>query len=208
MSSHVVAGVPHEPEPETTRRMVPVEAIVTDPDLQPRTKIDRPTVERYAELLRDGVVLPPVELVTDGRSIWLGDGFHRVFAHEDAGLAQIEAFVRRGDKLDALKISLRTNATHGRARSEKDLDRAYQKAVQFELVESGDWEAVAKLIGCGSTKAKELTRPTREARENLRNRQILELSEQGQSLRQIGEAVGLVQQAVKKILDAAAAEPA
>jgi hypothetical protein len=100
--------------------MVPVEAIVTDPDLQPWAKIDRSTVERYAELLRDGVALPPVELVTDGRSIWLADGFHRVFAHKEAGLAQIEAIVRRGDKLDALRISLQANFQHGRPRTEKD----------------------------------------------------------------------------------------
>ncbi len=116
-------------------------------------------------MLRDGVVLPSVELVTDGRSIWLGDGFHRVFAHREAGLPEVDA-VRQGDKTDALRISLRANAEHGRPRTDRDLERAYTKAVQFELADPGDWEAVAALIGCSTRKAQELTRPTRGARES------------------------------------------
>jgi ParB-like chromosome segregation protein Spo0J len=202
MSSHVVAMVPHEleTEPETTRRQVPVEAIVTDPDLQPRAKIDRPTVARYAEMLRDGVALPPVELVTDGQSIWLADGFHRVFAHEDAGLAQIEAIVRQGDKLDALRISLRANFQHGRPRTEKDLDRAYQKAVRFELVDPGDIQGVRTLLACSSRKAEELTKPTRDARESERRRRMVDLWQQDKTLVQIGGELGIDRTTVSRTL--------
>jgi hypothetical protein len=39
-------------------------------------------------MLLEGVAMPPVTVVLDGeKKFWLGDGFHRVHAHEKAGAA-------------------------------------------------------------------------------------------------------------------------
>jgi hypothetical protein len=165
----------------TTRRKIPLAMIEDDPDLQPRAKIDRATVDRYAELLRDGIVLPPVVLVFDGEKFWLADGFHRTYAHEDAGLKDIEAIVQAGDKTDAVRISLRANAEHGRPRTETDLKRAYQKAVQFGLVEPHDWKGVKELIACSQERAYTFTSAAREELERKRRRQMFDLPKQGLS---------------------------
>jgi ParB-like chromosome segregation protein Spo0J len=71
--------------------------------------------------MQEGVALPPVTVVVDGRVLWLADGFHRALAAEKLGLKNLEAEVHLGSKIDALRISLQANAKHGRARSEKDL---------------------------------------------------------------------------------------
>ena len=202
MSSRVVAVAPLEPmtEPETTRRKIPLGMIDLDPDLQPRAKIDKATVERYAEALREGVGLPPVVLVFDGEKFWLGDGFHRTNAHEEAGIEEIDAVIHSGSKLDAVRISLRANAEHGRPRTEKDLDRAYQKAVQFELVDPGDWEAIAALLACLRRKAQDLTKAVRDARGGERRRRIMDLWRQGKTLDQIASELRIAPTTVGRTL--------
>jgi hypothetical protein len=71
--------------------------------------------------------------VFDGERFWLADGFHRVYGHDEAGLAECEALIHYGSKLDAARIALRANAEHGRPRTEKDIDRAYQAVAESRL---------------------------------------------------------------------------
>ena len=133
--------------------------------------------------------MPPVLLVFDGERFWLADGFHRVYGHDEAGLAECEALIHYGSKLDAARIALRANAEHGRPRTEKDIDRAYRTAVTFKLVDPADWQAVMAVIACGSNRAQELTRSAREAQEAEQRRRMFELRRQGLSFDKIAAAL-------------------
>jgi hypothetical protein len=76
------------------------------------------TVQDYADALTNGAEFPPVVVFHDGTDHWLADGFHRLLAHEKAGLVDILADVRQGTKRDALlfavvhRLELALDAAH------------------------------------------------------------------------------------------------
>jgi hypothetical protein len=84
------------------------------------------TVQDYADALTNGAEFPPVVVFHDGTDHWLADGFHRLLAHEKAGLVDILADVRQGTKRDALLFAVGANASHGLPRTNKDKRRAVE----------------------------------------------------------------------------------
>jgi hypothetical protein len=199
---NLAVAVDNSEREETSRRKLPLRRLTLDKAMQPREKIDGATVDRYAELLLEGVALPPVTVVLDGeKKFWLGDGFHRFYGHEKAGLREIEAEVRLGSKIDAILIALRANAEHGRPRSDKDLKRAYRLAVQHDLVKPWDVDGVAKLIACTQQWARRLTEDVRNAREAELRQKMFELKEQGVSQREIAAALNVDRGIVRRYFD-------
>ena len=81
----------------------------------------------------------------------LADGFHRVYAAEAAGLAEIVADVRSGTRRDALFHSLSANALHGYRRTTDDKRRAID--VMLNDPEWARWSdsEVARQIGVSHT---------------------------------------------------------
>lgn len=90
------------------------------------------TVDEYAAAITDGKEFPPIVTFHDGEVYWLADGFHRVLAHEKAGLVDVLAEVRTGSKRDALLFAVGANATHGLARTNKDKRRAVEILLRDE----------------------------------------------------------------------------
>lgn len=91
---------------------IPVDAVVLDPTVNPRSGLDQSVVERYADAIAAGATLPPVE-IERGTMRLLG-GWHRHAAHLLLGLADIEAEEREvpagmTPKLYAASL----NAAHG-----------------------------------------------------------------------------------------------
>ena len=103
-----------------------------DGGTQPRVGIDVDTVATYADLLLDGVKLPPVVVFYDGASYWLADGFHRVHAFGKLATTLIDADVRQGTKRDAVLYSVGANATHGKPRTNLDKRRSVQTLLSDE----------------------------------------------------------------------------
>lgn len=91
---------------------------------QTREGLDFGVVSEYAEAYRAGVQFPPVEVVLDGTSYWLWDGFHRVNAAMSADREEIEANVRQGTREDAVWLSAGANVAHGLQRKPGDKRRA------------------------------------------------------------------------------------
>lgn len=58
--------------------------------------------------------------------MWLADGFHRVAAAKQAGLADIEAIVHDGGRREALLHAVGANARHGLRRTNADKRRAVE----------------------------------------------------------------------------------
>jgi hypothetical protein len=131
--------------------LIQIDRITIDVDLQQREDLYHPpTVQRYADLMSDGVEFPPVIVFDDGDSLLLGDGFQRVHAALQAGFTEINADIRKGTQRDALLFSTGANAAHGLQPTSADK----RKAVMVLLVDP-EWTAwsdrqIAKHIGVGN----------------------------------------------------------
>jgi hypothetical protein len=118
-----------------------------DGGTQPRQEINYDVVKDYAELMRDGVVFPPVTVFFDGAEYWLADGFHRYHGHKANATATIEAEVITGSIDDAEEYSFTANGGRG-----NDLTREDKKAIIRRMFlkkeRYGDWsqERIAKHV--------------------------------------------------------------
>ncbi len=110
--------------PQDSPSTIEVELLRLDGGTQPRAALNFLTIEEYAQAMLGGVQFPPVTVFYDGTDYWLADGFHRVRAAEQAGLAEIAADIRQGTRRDAVLYSVGANAAHGMRRTNKDKRRA------------------------------------------------------------------------------------
>ncbi len=101
-----------------------VSQLRTDGGTQPRVAINDATVAEYAEVLRGGAKFPPIVVFDDSAKFWLADGFHRYYAHKQAGMDKIEADVRQGTLRDAILYSVGANREHGLRRTNADKRKA------------------------------------------------------------------------------------
>jgi hypothetical protein len=69
----------------------------------------------------------------DESHFWLSDGFHRLFAHVNAGLAEIVADVRPGGLRDAVLRSCSANSMHGLKRTNADKERAVRTVLADDV---------------------------------------------------------------------------
>jgi hypothetical protein len=124
-----------------------LDQISLDGGTQTRAEINNETVAEYAEAVTDGAQFPPVEIFHDGVTHWLADGFHRVHAHRQAGVVDIEANVRTGTLDDAILFALSANSTNGLRRTNADKRRC----VEIALNRWPDWSArrIAEVCGVG-----------------------------------------------------------
>lgn len=118
--------------PAQSSRRIPVVAVRRDGGTQVRESMNATTVQDYADALANGAEFPPVVVFHDGADHWLADGFHRLLAHEKAGLVDILADVRHGTKRDALLFAIGANASHGLPRTNKDKRRAVEFLLRDE----------------------------------------------------------------------------
>lgn len=119
------------------QKQIDFEYLRIDCGTQSRVDIDQQTVSSYAEFIKEGVVFPPVTVFFDGTQHYLADGFHRYFAHKDAGHKEILAQVINGTLRDAILFSLEANATHGLPRTNADKRKSVQ--IMIDDFEWGEW---------------------------------------------------------------------
>ncbi len=105
---------------------LPLAKIRAEEDTQPRVETDQTVVDEYAEALdaTPPAQFPPVVVFYDGRTYRLANGFHRYFAHQQAGRKYILADVRPGGKRDAILHAAGSNQQHGLRRTNDDKRRA------------------------------------------------------------------------------------
>ncbi len=126
-------------------QLLDMAALRVDGDTQPRAAIDPSVVAEYSEALEAGAEFPPVEVVCDGATYWLVDGFHRFYAHRRLKRTQIRALVTTGELQDARWKSLGANKTHGLRRTNADKAKAVRKALKLHP-EFSD-RAIAEHVG-------------------------------------------------------------
>lgn len=101
------------------------EQIRIDGGTQPRSQLLSDVISDYAEMIRAGVVFPPVTVYFDGKDYWLADGFHRLAAAKQARPQEpIEAEVIQGTQKESQWYSFGVNKCHGLRRTREDRIRA------------------------------------------------------------------------------------
>ncbi|MCP4539451.1 MAG: ParB N-terminal domain-containing protein [Chloroflexi bacterium] len=97
--------------------------------------VDEATVQDYAEAIEGGAQFPPIVVFEDeGGRLWLADGLHRIEAHDQLGLPEIEADVRAGDREDAMVFAATANVTNG-----KPMSREEKREAGMRLLEMTNW---------------------------------------------------------------------
>ena len=110
-----------------------LEQIKILPQLQPRANLDTERVAQYAEALESGESFPPLVCWTDGKTIWLSQGFHRSAACAAVGQEEVEAIVHKGTFQDAQWDAAGSNVEHdktGIPRRPGDKRRAIEIALE------------------------------------------------------------------------------
>lgn len=141
-------------------RMLKIDQLIRDPALQMRENIeaDPENFARLLEMVSDGEMPPPCEVVSDGRAHWLTDGYLRTAVLEKAGKSSVECLILPGTFLDARMRALRANAGNGSGRTDGDRRKAVNAILDSpELLEKarnefgcGILAAVAKACGVSS----------------------------------------------------------
>jgi hypothetical protein len=130
------------------RSMLALSDIVVDEDLQPRVTTDHNVSHEYGLAMARGDVFPPVDVFFDGADYWLADGFHRYYAAEALGLAEIDCTVHIGTREDALWFSCAANAKNGFHRNENDLQLVAERALRHPKAAGESDGVVSAHIGC------------------------------------------------------------
>lgn len=122
-----------------------------------RTRTNPAAVTDYAEQIRNGINLGPIEVVAskhdgdDSPVNIVGDGYHRLEAHKALDREKIACLVHQSrgsfekDKAHALEIALERNCRHGLQMSSADKVRAVKLALE-NLHKMSD-TALSKLCG-------------------------------------------------------------
>jgi len=107
-----------------------LDQIRLDGNTQPRVELDQFLIDEYEENYLADVAMPPLQVMFDGTSYWLWDGFHRRWGAERAGLDKIKCVVTKGTQKDAQWASYAANVTHGLRRSTADKAKAVKAALK------------------------------------------------------------------------------
>ena len=128
------------------KKQLPVRDIRTDGGTQQRD-IDDSVVARYAELMKDGNSFEPIDVISDGKSYFLWDGFHRFFATKKRNKNYISAIVEQGTQRKAQELSFGANTRHGFPRQP-----GTGKSIILKIFADSEWSKkseveIAKWVG-------------------------------------------------------------
>ena len=123
---------------------IPLASILTSRNTQSRSQLDRATLDRYTDLRKQLIKLPPVILFYDGENHRLTDGYHRYHAeHAIDKTRSIISIIVPGSASDAILYSLGVNSAHGLPRKDCDINYAvisflgHPEWIKYSNVQSG-----------------------------------------------------------------------
>lgn len=114
---------------------------------QVRSGTIQSVIDDYAELKTDGSDFPPVTCYSDGKSIWLVDGFHRCEAAMAINLTEIPAIIHEGSLRDAILAAVKANADHGLNRTVEDKRRAVMTLLNDDTWRKWSAREIARRCG-------------------------------------------------------------
>lgn len=104
-------------------------------------------VEEYASALKGGATFPPLVVFTEGRDVWLGDGFHRLHACRQAGISSVECDIHHGTRDDAIEYAVGANVSHGLRRTNADKRRSVEMLLTIAKYRTESARLIAEKCG-------------------------------------------------------------
>ena len=105
-------------------------------------------VQHYIDLRKDGIELPPVELICTGEVYLLWDGFHRTAVAQTLGETHIRANVEKGNLRRALFLSYAANSQHGLPRQPGATQFVVDKMLQDSEWSKLSMANIGRHVGC------------------------------------------------------------
>lgn len=127
------------------------DVILVDPAVQPRFNLNEEAVNHYAELMKQGVKFPPIDVFKVPEvGLVLAAGFHRYKAAGIAGI-ELDVTVHEGSMRDAKAFAIASNIAHGVHYSNADKRRIVETYLSDpEWRELSDRE-IARRCGVSNT---------------------------------------------------------
>jgi hypothetical protein len=128
---------------------IALDAIILDERCQPRAVLNAEAVQEYADLYRDDVKLPALEVCKIDGKLVLIDGFHRLAGarQADQGFVRV-TIVEECDIGQALWLASAVNQGHGVRRTNADKRQAVTLALQSDVGQEQSLRTVAEHVGC------------------------------------------------------------
>lgn len=150
----------------------PIDQITADKEeLQPRATLNNEAISDYQDAYFEGVDMPPLEIVSDGETNWLVDGFHRLAALKKLDFLEApKVIIRPGSKSDAIRAAIAANRNFGVRRTNADKTRAVQMAFRLMASEGKNWTdtVIAEMAGVSSMFVGKLREPEPEGTPKVR----------------------------------------
>lgn len=128
-----------------------ISQIELDSSTQFRVDIDQAKVDEYAQLISDGVELPPIKVISDGSKTYLTDGWHRLYANKKLERTAIMAELTIGSYREAVLAALSANNDHGLPTTNQDKRKKVLFALRDPELSQMSQREIARL--CGVTQA-------------------------------------------------------
>ena len=109
---------------------IEIDCLVMDSETQSRQNVNQELIEEYCVAFGDGDEFPAIEVVSDGVTAWVCDGWHRVLACKRYKSKVISANIIKGTLTDAIWLASAANRQHGQRRSNQDKRRAVGLALK------------------------------------------------------------------------------
>lgn len=168
--------------------IVPIDEIVIDLEIYPRSEWSSATIARYAESIEAGENLPPIVLERESRKLL--DGMHRYRAYRQLGIHEIEAeYHRIPESVPAKLYAASLSTRHGDRISGVDL-----REVARETIKSNpdfSMQTIAQLLGVTRQTVGRWVSDITERRREVRKVRALLLSRAGWSTREIERYLGV-----------------
>lgn len=179
---------------------VPLDAIVWDPSIYPRSKWSTSTIDRYVDALEAGDEFPPV--IVEAGTMRLLDGKHRLEAHRKAGRETIAAVARSvPEGMPAKLYAASLSARHGDRMAVSDLRDVCREV--YETNPEYVQEDVAKLLGIRRQRVSEFVSDILAVRREERKAKVQRLARLGWTQLEIAERLDTSQPVVSRDIQSA-----
>lgn len=119
-------------------------------DTEMRCKINESKVVQYAAEMADGANFPPPIVFVDHEELYrVGDGFHRVLAHQWNDKNEIEVMLKKGNRRDAFLYGIQANRKQlGLPFTQGDLGKCILTMMRDDETSKWPQTKIAEYIGC------------------------------------------------------------
>lgn len=148
--------------PEVLHKIVPIERVEEDPNIQVRAGgLDPAVVAEYSAIIEAVGEMDPLDLFYESLEqpkYLLAEGHHRLAAYRAKGIEKVKCRLRQGTRSDALEFAAYRNARHGVRLTNADKRRAAQLAVEDPVLGELTDTEIAKRICVSASLVSEVRR--------------------------------------------------